>query len=382
MIKTVLFFVSSPFVARDYERYGMDFFVINGFDIYVWDFSPFLAPAALGSAPAIKWSRRVVFKDSPSVVAALARCPKDSFIFTSVPYGADTFAIYRAVSRRRIPYCVNVASALPALAREPASYVSKLLRITPRRLFSYYLQHSPLRLSGISPASFVLAEGAKSSIARPEVNGATQIIRAHSLDYNIYLRLGRKGVTTDGSAVFLDSYLPFHPDYLHCTDDEPVQPQSYYAPLRRFFDVFERKTGLNVVIAAHPRSNYEQMGEPFGPRLIVKDSTAEMVKCASAVITEHSTAVSFAVLYRKPIVFITTAELERLSVGKYSCALASQFGKRPLRIDRPLVEDCDFLSELRVDEAAYADYQNSYIKVAGTEELASWQILCNRIRRL
>ena len=43
-ITKIIYLIGSPFNQRDYERYGVETFIQNGFDVFVWDFTPFLHP--------------------------------------------------------------------------------------------------------------------------------------------------------------------------------------------------------------------------------------------------------------------------------------------------------------------------------------------------
>jgi len=41
-ITKIIYFTGSPFNWRDYERFGVDTFILDGFEVYVWDFTPFV----------------------------------------------------------------------------------------------------------------------------------------------------------------------------------------------------------------------------------------------------------------------------------------------------------------------------------------------------
>ena len=73
--------------------------------------------------------------------------------------------------------------------------------------------------------------------------------------------------------------------------------------------MLERKHGLRVVIAAHPKAKYS--ASTFEGREAHRLITAELVKDAEYVICHLSTAVSYAVLNMKPLVFIYTDDMAR-----------------------------------------------------------------------
>jgi hypothetical protein len=43
-IAKIIYLIESPFNKRDYERFGIETFIQDGFEVYVWDFTPFLRP--------------------------------------------------------------------------------------------------------------------------------------------------------------------------------------------------------------------------------------------------------------------------------------------------------------------------------------------------
>jgi hypothetical protein len=144
--------------------------------------------------------------------------------------------------------------------------------------------------------------------------------------------------------------------------------------------MLEKRTGKKIVIGAHPRSQYEQHPDYFGGRLVARGKTVELVKDAAFVILHWSTAVNFAVLFRKPLLFITTNEIEESEYSAYAIVMASAFGKRVINLNNTSAIDWD--KELAVDEEAYDKYKNRYIKRDGTEELPFWQIVANYLKNL
>ena len=105
-----------------------------------------------------------------------------------------------------------------------------------------------------------------------------------------------------------------------------------------------------------------------------------MIRESEFVIAHSSTSPNFAVLFGKPVIFVTTNKLEQSSQEPFITEMASWFGKQPINIDSPTEIDWD--KELTVDKEAYSKYKNSYIKKNGSEELPFWQVVSNKIRGL
>jgi hypothetical protein len=92
------------------------------------------------------------------------------------------------------------------------------------------------------------------------------------------------------------------------------------------------------------------------------------------------TSINFAVLFHKPIIFITKDILKNSWDGLYIDLMATQFGKTPINIDD--MQSINWEKELLINEKTYEDYKNSYIKKAGSDELPFWQIFANHIKNI
>lgn len=107
-------------------------------------------------------------------------------------------------------------------------------------------------------------------------------------------------------AVFLDEFFPFHPDLEHMLGikSNAIEAQAYLDQLNRFFSYVETSLGLEVVIAAHPKSNYDKAA--FSNRKVFIYKTRELVYDAELVLAQGSSSINYAVLFEKAIVFLYT----------------------------------------------------------------------------
>ncbi|QPJ64060.1 MAG: hypothetical protein G3M78_01030 [Candidatus Nitrohelix vancouverensis] len=156
--------------------------------------------------------------------------------------------------------------------------------------------------------------------------------------------------------------------------------ENYYPALCQFFSQIEEKLGGQVCIAAHPKSDHGDRPAYFGGRPVFKNQTFQMVRDCRFLITHASTAIGYAVIYRKPVVFITTNEAEKdIKFSVEIAESARSLGKAAVNIDSPL--SIDWEAELQVNYPMYEEYMNSYVKKSGSENLNTWQIFSNRIKR-
>lgn len=386
-ITKILYFIESPFDRRDYERLGVEVFIKNGFEVYVWDFSPLLNPEIchIKVSDPITYEKYRRFLTKKEALSSILKESQGSFVVNRLRYGPSSFFVYKALSKNRTPYSVPMSNAVPSIAQKPqsADVLKKILRVTPRKLINYVFWRIPHRCLGVRSACFNLAGGELSTKYPYPVGSSTETLWLHTMDYDIYLRECHKLVQTKKNlGVFLDEYFPFHRDYLMPENiPKPATSEKYYPSLCNFFDFLEENYGVCINIAAHPRSKYEEYPDYFGGRRVIRGKTAQMVKESEFVIAHSSTSLNFAVLFGKPVIFITTKELQQSSYqGPFIKLMASWFGKLPINIDNPIEIDWD--KELTVDKKAYSKYKNCYIKKNGSEELPFWQVVSNQIKAL
>lgn len=382
-ITSIVFFRETPFTERYYERLGIETLQKNGFKVEAWDFTPFLSPQV--DVPGQKvFSGHRKFLNLKDAIDAIAQLLPSSLVVCTITYQWDSLPIYRALSRAGITYAAVVTNKVPVpkITRNLPSILDRVKRSSARQLLGALFSRIPFRAWGIRPAMFLLAGGAK-SIQRTHqypMDHDTKIIWAHTRDYDVYLNERDRPVQIDQRmGVFLDEYLPFHPDYVQAGLPPPSGPDSYFPALRRFFDLMEHACGLKIVIAAHPSANYDEHADYFGGRQIVKGKTLELIRKSSCVIAHESTALNFAVLFRKPLLFITTDEIERNPrEARFIHAMASWLGKTVINADTSLRVDWE--KEQTVDRDAYARYREAYIKKDDSPDKSTWQILADYLK--
>jgi hypothetical protein len=144
---------------------------------------------------------------------------------------------------------------------------------------------------------------------------ARNLVPIHHFDIDQMLA-DRSAPAVEGPyAVFLDDYLPFHPDF-DISNIGHIEAKPYYAALNDYFSWAERTLGLPVVIAAHPKARYPS--NPFGEREILFGQTQRLVRDASLVFAHGSTAISFAVMYGKPLCLLASPAIKATHFPEYN----------------------------------------------------------------
>lgn len=388
-ISRVIYLVEASFCKRDYDRFGIETVRNNGFKVEEWDLTPVLHSdiyAKVSVKEPVNFDGYRLFHTKNEVTEAISALQDETFIVALIFYGFNSYPIFRAISRKGIRYALFTANAIPAINNSSA--VQDMLRrlnkgITLKKIVNAIFFWLPFIYLGIRPAALLLAGGkisASRSVYYP-VNSDTKIVWGHTLDYDIYLKERENAPITEKSfGVFLDEDICFHRDYLYEKLAPFATPAKYYEPLRNFFETLKAKYGFDVIVAAHPRSKYEELPDYFGGRPVIKDKTVELVKRSSFVIAHSTTSISYAALFRKPIIFVTTDELKASAQGKVIEKIASQFNKKAINVNDNF--DVDWAKELLIDEKAYAGYRESYIKRSISDDKPFWQIFSDNIKAL
>lgn len=398
-VEKIIVITAYPFNQRDYDRFGIELLRSNGLTVEIWDITSCLHKKIndqLATEDTSNFKGLHIFKEKGDIVSAISSLDKGCIINCFIEYSIRTFFIFRAISKQQIKYSVFGMASFPNPYPIQNSFIRRIVSI-PKKVASLkineIIQHSLNKillnyyfLFCISPASIIILGGEKSTgCSSYPVNKKTTRLWTHMPDYDIYLHDKTEiNGTCKKSGVFLDEYFPLHPDFLCMGIDFPISPDNYYPKICNFFKILEKRMNTEIVIAAHPRSDYENLPDYFCGRSIIKGKTGHLVKESSFVIAHMSTSIDFAVLYHKPIVFITSDDLQKMNSGKnisglYIQAIASELGKKPINIDNLSGFNLD--KEMEINEEAYIRYKNLYIKKQGTPEKPMWEIFCLYIRQ-
>jgi hypothetical protein len=409
-ISKIVIFVISPFDKRDFKRFGIDILRSNGFEVFVYDFSPIVYPRLykVGVLEPSEYEKHFCFFNKCDAIMAIRKIKTDSFVIFQINYQKDSFWIFKTFSKNNVPYLTIFSGSIPSYYRLEDTYTNGILEDTKHFLNSFFRKISRLSIKkikniiyrnyfasylGVRATDLILVAGAETlNIYRKIIiiGEKTEVLHAPSNDYNIFIENGCPKFNKEAKAVYLDPGITnIRGDDLTLEEDDvlniPEHPggvnkEKQCSNLRTFFNKVEEETECIVNIAAHPGYDGCSYPEEFGKRLTIVNKTMEMVGRSTFIMAHSSTAVCFAVIFRKPIIFLTLNPEEELVREKDHGIeqMASWFGKIPIDIDHLI--DVDWDKELKINEDLYLNYKNSFLLAKGTEEINSWQIVANRLK--
>jgi hypothetical protein len=388
-MQKIIYLIEQPLDERNFDRFGIQKWLERGWTVEVWDLTPLSHPhvwrAFIESRRKLKEFASYFPIDSKRALSAryAALGPIEYFI-DLIGENYRSFTVKRFLMRRGAVRVICAPGSIPApqarernplvsairkaVARGPMRSVKALCAATARRLAL------PLIRPGLAIVS--------GEISRRLVVASREILPVHSFDYDIYLQLAKLSSPPEKAyAVFIDQDLCFHSDFIHQKVPFVVTPERYFPAICNALKRISRSLQVEILIAAHPRSSYEQRRLDCYPGFsIVRGRTAELIRRSALVICHDSTAIHFAVLFGKPMVFVTTNELIPTFEGRSIAQAAAEFGKIPINLDEDL-QQVDWREQTWVDAAKYADYKNRFIKTDGSPERPLWDVVIDHIER-
>jgi len=171
-----------------------------------------------------------------------------------------------------------------------------------------------------------------------------------------------------------------HPDNIIQNLGSPVNEFQYYSVLIKFLKKFEIDTGLQIKFAIHPKSRSNNLHNLLKGISLYKENTAELVKNSSMVLLHSSTSLSYAILFKKPAIFLTSNELKKSWIGNRIDNFANIINGQLINMSNDLDKKLDTQSLLKIDEGKYKNYLDQYLKVPDSLDIPLWEIVTDYIK--
>jgi len=379
---TIIILTDIGFSKRDYERFGIEI-LGKKHQVEILDLTEWLSPNYWKVYPekifkCLGYKKILNYNDLEKAISSKK-------IINVVDYlsSEEAYSILNYIKKRKLSLTKVLSGFLLENKRTPWEFLHKLffLCFKPKILFKKMIA----RLKKNIFFSFYdyLVVGGEKEMNNFLIKKAKKVIKSHSLDYDLFLSLKEKKISINPKpyAVFLDQNIPFHPGAVFRGEKPKTTKEKYFPALNNFFTLFEQKTGLEVIFAAHPRSQYDLYPEFLYGRKHFVLKTPELIKDSKVVLLHTSTALSFAILFNKPIIFLTSNEYQKsyddFRINSYSRSMNSLlFNIDDKNLNSKIPNNNKIYS---FDKAKYEEYKNNYIKFPETPEKNSWDIFLDNI---
>ena len=383
MIKKILILTDIGFSKRDYIRFGVNI-LEKKYKVDILDFTEWLSPKYWKIYPEKIYSCEGYKKISNYNDLEKAISTKDIINIIDHLSSEKSYSILNYIRTKKLPLTKILGGLVLENKRTFWEFIHKLFflffkpKILFKKIIDIFRKKKEINLS----YDYVII-GGETEMENFKVKNAKKVIKGHSFDYDVFLELNNKksNLNLKPYAVFLDQCLPFHPGAAYRGENHKVTKEKYFPALNDFFTSFENKTGLEVIFAAHPRSRYDLYAEFLYGRKYFINKTPELVKNSKLVLIHTSTSMSYAVLYDKPIIFITTDEYKRsyddFRINSYSRLMNSLLFNIDDKNNYSKIPNSKKIFSF--DKDKYKEYKDKYIKYPNSPEKHLWNIFLDNI---
>lgn len=314
----IYFIFETPILSIYKERCCINYFRENGWETHMIDLSPILNPIAFKQIVTglIPEKERELFYSKKDYKKYIHKSDDRAVFIIRNDFTYDNYFYHKVIRASQIYGYVGRANTNVEVKKETISnrLCSFFKELSIKRVLCSVFVRIPKWLFPVKPAKFIVLGGLENEdlylkLACIDKNSIVKYI--HSNDYEEYLKIkDNKRIIEDKYCVFLDQYVPYHPDSLAA--GYYFDAEEYYESMTKLFHYLEEKYEIKIVIAAHPRANYGKDDSFFSEFEIIRYRTAELVNNAEFVIAHYSTSIAYAVLGYKPLLFVITKDLQNI----------------------------------------------------------------------
>lgn len=321
MFEKICFLFEIPPVKSYYSRYDMGYFIDKGFKIIVLDLSPMINPGFLEKASIdsllaegneLEVYHIKTIKEYRNIIENIS----NTFFWSTIPFFSKSFKAIKMVSRYSYGFICNVDYV-------PAMFDNNLIKENKRyytdwsvdRIKNALLARLPKYFFSIREADAVViySDEIRENLLKNTTWGKNTIVElTNTIDYLECiksLKNSKQKIINGKYCVFLDQYLPYHPEALSGNLD--INPEIYYREINSFLKKVAEYLQIKVIIAAHPKADYGKHSECFPEFEVIQFHTAELVKDAEIVFSHYSLSLNYTFFFRKPYLLITLDEIEK-----------------------------------------------------------------------
>lgn len=401
----IVILLGAPFTEQNYERIGIPYLSAY-FEVMVFDCTELMGRNIKKiKFHQAKWRNFSPISSELELATQLEKY-QPHFAIDFIGFGSDWLRIYQILTRYNVKLIIQKTGSLPYFR-----FKNFLNSIFFGEKSGSVVHDS--KSNGVAVSSFIILDCISNLIGNiklrlkktlinkeiikkmPECIGLVAgymsldrflsrckpIIWNGSNDYHTFIKAKAELISKvdsqldDPFILFIDDNLPNASDWIVWDIFSPVTARLYYLALNNFFERIELLYGMPVRVAGNPSSvgdgNYQSH---MGGRTVVFGNTAPLVLQSALVLFHGSTAISFAVMARKPILSLITRELAQSHYGLHIKTMAKTLGTVIADIDQ-LSKPIPNLSSLVANEGKYSLYEKNYICNDLSTESKPWGAL-------
>jgi len=384
-MRKILILSPGPFSKKDYDRFGIALLKKN-FVVKILDFTAWIYPDFWKEClnTVYKCEEYKVIRNKNDFLEF--NTEKDPIIVLDFLGKNKKTNWVRDELKKRNSFFVGFdINLIPRDKIKITKSLKKLISLIflPKKFLYFFFNFFEQRYYNISKHYLpqILVVGGLSSSRQSKVKHK---IYTHCFDYDIYLNLRNKPTNNAKKpyAVFLDEDMVTHPDHIFHNVSSPVSEFQYYSVLIKFLKKFEIETGLQIKFAVHPKSRNMNLPNLLKDIACVKGNTAELVKDSKAVLLHSSTSLSYAILFEKPAIFLTSNELKKSWIGDRIVNFSRAAGGKIINMDVDTKNNLILKDLIKFDKNKYQEYKDKYLKYPNSPDVPLWKIFSENINNI
>ena len=383
-MEKILILSPGPFSKRDYDRFGIDYLKKN-FSVRIIDLTAWFYPNYWKEI-----SNKILKLEDCEIISnkndflKFNTCNDPIIVLDCLEKSTKTNWVRSQLKKRK---CLFIGFDINLTPRDSFNILKSFKKYNFKKLsikiisvlINFFLQKYYNFNKKYLPQ--ILVVGGLSSSRKSKIK---RKIYAHCTDYDVYLKIKNKTKENHNYdrpyAVFLDEDMCNHPDYIFQNINAPVSENEYYPILINFFKKFELLTGLKIKFAAHPKSRTRNLDKLLKNFDYSVGNTPELVKNSKAVILHSSTSVSYAILFKKPTIFLTSNELKNSWFGPRINNFVRNTNGKLINLSNNFDNELSTQDLFTVDKIQYKKYLEKYLKAPNSPEIPLWEIFTKDIK--
>ncbi|MGQ1785588.1 MULTISPECIES: hypothetical protein [unclassified Saccharicrinis] len=370
-MKNVYFIDRFPFNKEFYIRNEFDFLEENGFNVKFLDITKFLKRQKIECTLPKEYEKFVLrFSSKKEFGEFILNHINDSVILSRVPYVASSGWMYYKIFKSKIPYVIIEHTSFPSINSKTKledlrnRYIKFFKKLNFKKVLSKPMEvyHYYASLLYLKSAHMIITSKINTkSIFDKLVGQDTTIKYSLSPDYKVAMEVDDTIDIGEEFAVFVDQYFVHHPDFKTHHIIHDFTENQYYSEINGFLVAFKKQTGLKVVIASHPRRR-DAHTDDFLPEFdLLFNKTAELIKKSKIVLLHFSTAINFAVIFKKPFLLLNSDMFNNSNVLTGIMMFSTFFNKETINMSDVNSELVSSQLDL-VDEDKYDEFLEKFIR--------------------
>ena len=213
---------------------------------------------------------------------------------------------------------------------------------------------------------------------------SSNLFKLDGPEFELFLKAKKKKSKKKSNIVFIDDVVEGSFDYkLNYTQDQSRKTQDYWQPIKSFLDYLKFKLPhYNIVIAAHHRRNKYDI--PIKGYKFIFDNTSETIKNSKLVLCHNSFASQIAVLFKKPIIFLSSDYYQtyhftsHLIIKELSKALGTEY----IYIKKKFQPNYSIINKVKSAKSNFTKYDShkrNFIHFPGNKSYGTWKSLLKQL---